>query len=146
MRRSGASRAPSPTNTTYSGYSNYRTDSYRPINPPASPLTTDPREVARAHFVELNRYLASYLANGKSSVFSTNSNAHAVSTEPVNSRATARQKLTRLTRQQFQELSTDVYDELLRRKNNSTNNEGALRRVPHSSLKASLFPQCHSSP
>lgn len=44
--------------------------------------------------------------------------------EPANSRSTARQKLTRLTRQQFQELSTDVYDELLRRKNNSTSNEG----------------------
>ncbi|KZT69736.1 hypothetical protein DAEQUDRAFT_765322 [Daedalea quercina L-15889] len=106
MRRSGASRAPSPTNTTYSGFSNYRTDSYRPIKPPAIPISTDPREVARAHFVELNKYLASYLAN-----------------EPVNSRATARQKLTRLTRQQFQELSTDVYDELLRRKNNSSTNE-----------------------
>ncbi|KAH9914833.1 uncharacterized protein B0H18DRAFT_1125269 [Fomitopsis serialis] len=109
MRRSGASRAPSPTNTTYSGFSNYRTDSYRPINPPSSPLSTDPRDIARAHFLELNKYLASYLANA--------------STEPVNSRATARQKLTRLTRQQFQELSTDVYDELLRRKNNSTTNE-----------------------
>lgn len=39
--------------------------------------------------------------------------------EPANSRSTARQKLTRLTRQQFQELSTDVYDELIRRKTNS---------------------------
>ncbi|TFY68065.1 hypothetical protein EVJ58_g1220, partial [Rhodofomes roseus] len=106
MRRSGVSRGPSPTNTTYSGFSNYRTDSYRPINPPSSPLSTDPRDIARAHFLELNKYLASYLAN-----------------EPVNSRATARQKLTRLTRQQFQELSTDVYDELLRRKNNSSNND-----------------------
>lgn len=31
------------------------------------------------------------------------------------SRNNARDKLTRLTRQQFQELSTDVYDELIRR-------------------------------
>ncbi len=31
-------------------------------------------------------------------------------------RSTARQKLTRLTIQQFHELSTDVYDELVRRK------------------------------
>ena len=46
-------------------------------------------------------------------------------TEPANSRSTARQKLTRLTRQQFQELSTDVYDELMRRKNNTSDNEGA---------------------
>lgn len=45
--------------------------------------------------------------------------------EPANARASAREKLTRLTRQQFQELSTDVYDELLRRKNN-TENEGVL--------------------
>lgn len=34
-----------------------------------------------------------------------------------NSRSTARQKLTRLTIQQFHELSTDVYDELVRRNN-----------------------------
>jgi len=34
-----------------------------------------------------------------------------------NSRSTARSKLTRLTIQQFHELSTDVYDELVRRKN-----------------------------
>ena len=33
-----------------------------------------------------------------------------------NSRTTPRQILTRLTRQQFQELSTDVYDELIRRR------------------------------
>ncbi len=37
------------------------------------------------------------------------------STAPPNSRTTARQKLTRLTIQQFHELSTDVYDELVRR-------------------------------
>lgn len=138
MRRSGVSRAPSPTNTTYSGYSNYRTDSYRPINPPTSPLATDPRDVARSHFVELSRYLASYLANGESPLVPTNNNTDAPSPEALNSRATARQKLTRLTRQQFQELSTDVYDELLRRKNNSTNNDGA----PHPSLP---LPIPHSS-
>ncbi len=40
---------------------------------------------------------------------------------PPNSRSTARSKLTRLTVQQFHELSTDVYDELVRRKNE---NEG----------------------
>ncbi|THH05207.1 hypothetical protein EW146_g9967, partial [Bondarzewia mesenterica] len=102
MKRSMAGRA-SPTNTTYSGISNYRTESYRPIKDPA-PL--DPRLIARTHFEELSRYLASYLAK-----------------EPANSRSTARQKLTRLTRQQFQELSTDVYDELVRRKNNADTNE-----------------------
>lgn len=35
------------------------------------------------------------------------------------SRTSAREKLTRLTRQQFQELSTDVYDELVRRQQDS---------------------------
>ncbi|PCH36738.1 hypothetical protein WOLCODRAFT_109116 [Wolfiporia cocos MD-104 SS10] len=107
MRRSaaGSSRVPSPTNTTYSGLSSYnRTDSYRPQPPPVP--QSDPRAIAQTHFTELSRYLASYLAN-----------------EPANSRSTARQKLTRLTRQQFQELSTDVYDELVRRKENSERNE-----------------------
>lgn len=56
------------------------------------------------------------------------------SPEPANSRSTARQKLTRLTRQQFQELSTDVYDELIRRKNNSSDNEGSFPRT------FSIFP------
>ncbi|KAI0665719.1 hypothetical protein C8Q78DRAFT_1063711 [Trametes maxima] len=107
MRRAGSTRAASPTNTTYSGISNYRTESYRPL-PKASAQSSvqDPRIVARIHFDELSTYLASYLAK-----------------EPANSRTTARQKLTRLTRQQFQELSTDVYDELMRRKNNTSDNE-----------------------
>ncbi|KAH9910663.1 uncharacterized protein BXZ73DRAFT_108666 [Epithele typhae] len=108
MRRAGSTRAASPTNTTYSGISNYRTDSYRPLLDTRSgqAANVDPRAVARVHFAELSQYLASYLAK-----------------EPANSRSTARQKLTRLTRQQFQELSTDVYDELVRRKNNTTDNE-----------------------
>ena len=38
-------------------------------------------------------------------------------TESPSSRASAREKLTRLTKLQFQELSTDVYDELIRRMN-----------------------------
>lgn len=36
-------------------------------------------------------------------------------TESPTARASAREKLTRLTRLQFLELSTDVYDELMRR-------------------------------
>lgn len=101
MKR-GPSRAPSPSPTTFSGISNYRnTDSYRPAtkNGPAVPAT-DYRSVSKIHFDELSRYLAVYLAKS-----------------PPNSRTTARQKLTRLTIQQFHELSTDVYDELMRRKN-----------------------------
>lgn len=100
-------RAPSPTNTTYSGISNYKTESYRPLGAgPTANVATDARSIARTHFEELHRYLASYLAK-----------------EPANSRSSARQKLTRLTRQQFQELSTDVYDELIRRKTNTSDNE-----------------------
>ncbi|KAF9017999.1 hypothetical protein BDZ89DRAFT_1165453 [Hymenopellis radicata] len=99
MKRS-QSRAASPTPTAFSGISNYRTESYRPIrdkNVPAVP-TIDYRMVSKTHFEELSKYLAAYLAKA-----------------PPNSRSSARQKLTRLTIQQFHELSTDVYDELLRR-------------------------------
>ncbi|TBU43045.1 hypothetical protein BD309DRAFT_134215 [Dichomitus squalens] len=65
MRRAGSTRATSPTNTTYSGISNYRTDSYKPLmrDAPNKEYTTpDPRAVARIHFEELSQYLAAYLA------------------------------------------------------------------------------------
>jgi protein SPA2 len=125
-----SSRVPSPTPTTFSGISNYRTDSYRPINKSSQPAvpSLDPRIIARTHLDELSRYLAAYLARGKlrpilnATSFTQVSNAIA----PANSRSTARQKLTKLTKQQFQELSTDVYDELIRRKKNSSENEGLL--------------------
>ncbi|XP_006460875.1 hypothetical protein AGABI2DRAFT_221147 [Agaricus bisporus var. bisporus H97] len=91
------SRAPSPTPTTFSGISTYRSDSYR-ARKDAPALPIDYRSVSRVHWDELNRYLADYLAKA-----------------PPNARSTARQKLTRLTIQQFHELSTDVYDELVRR-------------------------------
>nr|GAT57893.1 predicted protein [Mycena chlorophos] len=98
MKPAGRSRAPSPTGTAFSGISNYRTDSYRAKNaPPLPPI--DYRAVSEVHFNELDRYLAAYLAKAA-----------------PNSRSSARQKLTRLTIQQFHELSTDVYDELIRRK------------------------------
>ncbi|KAF9228291.1 hypothetical protein BS17DRAFT_773424 [Gyrodon lividus] len=109
MKRHQSSRASSPTPTTFSGISNYRTESYRPIKDqghiPAMP-SFDPRVIARTHYIELQQYLATYLAKA-----------------PANSRSTARQKLTRLTKQQFQELSTDVYDELVRRKMNTPEDE-----------------------
>ncbi|KAH9048454.1 hypothetical protein EDB84DRAFT_1457065 [Lactarius hengduanensis] len=109
MKRSGSGpRASSPTNTSFSGISSYRNDSYKPLRDKSlvtsPPL--DPHIVARTHYDELSKYLFSYLAK-----------------EPANSRSTARQKLTRLTRQQFQELSTDVYDELIRRRNNADTNQ-----------------------
>ncbi|KAG7449778.1 uncharacterized protein BT62DRAFT_885871 [Guyanagaster necrorhizus] len=100
MKRS-QSRAPSPTPTSFSGISNYRTESYRPIRDKTVPAvpTIDYRLISKTHFDELSKYLAVYLSKA-----------------PPNSRSTARQKLTRLTIQQFHELSTDVYDELIRRK------------------------------
>lgn len=116
MKRS-QSRAPSPTPTAFSGISNYRTDSYRPIrdkNVPAVPQI-DYRLVSKTHFEELSVYLAAYLARGTSFFFA--SLLFLIPTVSPNSRSTARQKLTRLTIQQFHELSTDVYDELVRRKN-----------------------------
>lgn len=109
-------RAPSPSaSTTYSGISNYRSDSYRAgPTPSASPRPGgpngqggDPRAIARTHYEELKRSLQDHMLR-----------------EPQNSRANAREKLTRLTRQQFQELSTDVYDELMRR-NKNEKGEGA---------------------
>ena len=73
MRRSATSvsrnvRAPSPTNTTYSGISNYKSEAYRPLaGSPMSNAPSDARSVARTHFEELHRYLASYLAKGAGS-------------------------------------------------------------------------------
>ncbi|KAJ7647538.1 hypothetical protein FB45DRAFT_201713 [Roridomyces roridus] len=101
MNRNPSRRA-SPTGTAFSGISNYRTESYRNLrdtNVPPVPAI-DYRSVSQIHFNELDQYLAAYLAKAA-----------------PNSRSTARQKLTRLTIQQFHELSTDVYDELVRRKN-----------------------------
>ncbi|KAJ7192536.1 hypothetical protein GGX14DRAFT_578100 [Mycena pura] len=68
-------------------------ESYRDNMPPI-PLI-DYRSFSEVHFKELDRYLQAYLAK-----------AH------PNTGSSARQKLTRLTIQQFHELSTDVYDEL----------------------------------
>lgn len=55
------------------------------------------------YYSQLRKYLSSYLKQLKANV--------AASTQ----RANAREKLTKLTKQQFNELSTDVYDEMTRR-------------------------------
>ena len=49
------SRPQTPTPTTFSGISNYRTDSYRPLGY---------RQISEIHYAELGKYLASYLAKG----------------------------------------------------------------------------------
>ncbi|KAF8970614.1 hypothetical protein BDZ97DRAFT_1790124 [Flammula alnicola] len=65
---------------------------------PAIPAI-DYRLVAKTPYAELGSYLASYLAS-----------------VPLNLRSNARSKLTRLMVIQFYELSTDVCDELVRRR------------------------------
>ncbi|KAJ7821844.1 hypothetical protein B0H13DRAFT_2449046 [Mycena leptocephala] len=87
-------RPPSPTVTSFSGISNYCTEYKNPV--PA----IDYVAVSKIHFNELSFHLAAYLIKAK-----------------PNSRSTARQKLTHLTIKQFHEVSTDLYDELVRRKN-----------------------------
>ncbi len=72
----------------------------------------DRRQISRVYYHELGQFLANYLQN--------NASAEQGATRP-NSRSAARSKLARLTVPQFHELSTDVYDELVRRKNE---NEG----------------------
>ncbi|KAJ3044724.1 component of the polarisome [Rhizophlyctis rosea] len=60
-------------------------------------------DVASTHYESLRQYLSSYLQSQR--------NAGG----PSNQRSSAREKLTRLTKQQFTELSTDVFDEMNRR-------------------------------
>src|SRR5260370_14169114 len=80
--------------------------------------------IAKIHWDELRVFLASHLANGMEMLhgcpcwFLTSLYVY-VRPEPPNPRSRAREKLTRLTRQQLKELSTDVYDELIRRTSNS---------------------------
>lgn len=71
----------------------------------ARPDTEEIKRVGRSHYVELLSFLRSHLAK----------------VEQTAPRSNAREKLTRLSKQQFTELSTDVYDELMRRQNNAKN-------------------------
>ncbi|KZV84365.1 hypothetical protein EXIGLDRAFT_842250 [Exidia glandulosa HHB12029] len=109
VMRSTSQRPPSPTFTTISGISNYRSDSYR--SRPTGQSQQEIKATAHSHYKELTGYLATLVAK-----------------ELPGARANAREKLTRLTRQQFMELSTDVYDELIRRNANPNNEEPFL---PH---------------
>ncbi|KAJ1558539.1 component of the polarisome, partial [Nowakowskiella sp. JEL0078] len=70
--------------------------------PPVDPGT----DVAFIHFEALKQYAASYVQSQANSRQSSQ-------------RASARDKLTRLTRQQFEELCTNVFDEMRRRQYNS---------------------------
>lgn len=64
-------------------------------------------KVAYEHYEGLRRFLSSYLQSQRSQ------------NTPSNQRASAREKLTRLTKPQFTDMSTDVYDEMKRRQTNS---------------------------
>ncbi len=66
MNKRSQSRAPSPTPTAFSGISNYRTESYRPIRDKTVPAvpTIDYRLISKTHFDELSKYLAVYLSKG----------------------------------------------------------------------------------
>jgi len=85
-----------------------------------SSLPVDLGVVARIHFKEFNDFLVSYVPNA----------------EKADSRQSARMKLTRLTRLQFQELCTDVYDELIRQKTNANDTE-----VPFLPAQAIFHPK-----
>ncbi|KZT70554.1 hypothetical protein DAEQUDRAFT_764449 [Daedalea quercina L-15889] len=99
MSSIGTSRESTPTPATYgTGGSN------RQLEPSSNLLSMDPREAARIHYLEFKQYLASCFTN-----------------KLAGPRPTTRQKLTSLARQRFGELTTDVYEELLRR--NNTENE-----------------------
>ncbi|BGO96598.1 Cell polarity protein [Rhodotorula toruloides ATCC 204091] len=89
--------------------------------PPALTLEQS-KQVARTHYTALKGWLHEQgaLAGG-----STRSNA--------------REKLTRLTRQQFQELSTDVYDELMRRIEDS--NSGQPGQQPFLAVRPDFHPK-----
>ncbi|KAG8829878.1 component of the polarisome [Serendipita sp. 399] len=113
-------RPVSPTNTQFSGISKYQTDSYRPIRErepaPQSQQQLDSKQIAKTHYDELQVFLSAH-----------------VSKEAPNTRSSAREKLTRLTKQQFQELSTDVYDELIRR--------NAKSETPHLPNREDFHPK-----
>ncbi|KAN0062694.1 component of the polarisome [Thecaphora frezii] len=108
----------------------------------ARPDTEEIRRVGRAHYVELLNYLRSHLIKGEfgrlNPLFLVSSLCGSTDPEPApvllllprlglrtaveqSARTSAREKLTRLSKQQFTELSTDVYDELMRRQNNAKN-------------------------
>ena len=145
MESAPRKRVSSPTNPTFSGISSpsdghHRTDFHAdckplrdksPVSYPGPPVD-DAYQVSRTHYDELRNFLVSYLAKGKALCPLLVSFHHLprrltgiafLVSEPVNS---PRQNLTKVTRQQFQELSTDVCDELMRRKSHSDNNQGLV--------------------
>lgn len=98
-----------------------------------NPDRKDTKEVAWVHWRALKDFLTAWGDKGASSVSVIAApelgRENAYMTESPTARASAREKLTRLTRLQFLELSTDVYDELMRRlavENGSSDSAGEL--------------------
>lgn len=89
------------------------------LKPPGD-KRVESRDVARVHWRALKRFLAAWLERGRFDsrlpiTVNVRGRGEVDHAESPSSRASAREKLTRLTKLQFQELSTDVYDELMRR-------------------------------
>lgn len=79
--------------------------------------------MGRLHYQELLSFLRSHLAK-----------------EQTGPRSNAREKLTRLSKQQFTELSTDVYDELMRRITNAKEQQ-ATGVTPHLAVRDEFHPK-----
>ncbi|GAC74482.1 hypothetical protein PANT_11d00077 [Moesziomyces antarcticus T-34] len=97
---------PSSSNTTHDASFASSTSSSLPSSSRlrrVRPDTEEIKRVGRSHYVELLGFLRTHLAK----------------VEQTAPRSNAREKLTRLSKQQFTELSTDVYDELMRRQNSA---------------------------
>ena len=64
--RGGSNRPSSPTGTTYSGISSYKTDAYRPLRGKEAPPVPviDSRKIARAYWDELYKFLEDTLSKG----------------------------------------------------------------------------------
>ncbi|KDN47169.1 hypothetical protein K437DRAFT_267943 [Tilletiaria anomala UBC 951] len=90
------------------------------------PDTEEIKRTGRLHYEELLRFLRSHLAKA----------------ELGGPRSNARDKLTRLSKQQFAELSTDVYDELMRRQANARNpNADPATHQPHLAVRDEFHPK-----
>jgi len=139
MKGSGShlhARVPLSTNEGLSVIASHRVDDYLFVFDPI---------IASIHYEAFSKLLASYVKKGwrlpisnypiSLSSFSVSEQANTI----------PRQKLAKLTPQQFQELCTDVYDELIRRQNNSEiiNGQGASC---FSSFKSSQLTTRSTSP
>jgi len=86
--------------------------------------TSAPRDsVVFEHYTALKKYLTRQLAGEGTTLFRFGQFSGTVVNDiGLNQRQNkAREKLVRLSKQQFHELSTDVYDELMRRQNSQSN-------------------------